>query len=77
MIEHLERVVQRTLELVGGGLPALTIGTVILLVASACLALSLYKFDRESCLVALADARRGLSRGWGWILVALALLLQV
>lgn len=77
MIEHLERIVHRLLELVGGWMCALAMVVVLALAASAFLCLNLYKFDRNSCLNTLYRVRWALTRGWGWMLTAALLLLQV
>lgn len=77
MIQHLELVIHRLLELVGGWMCALAMTVVLALACSAFLCLNLYKFDRESCLGVLRRLGRVLSKGWGWGLMAGLLLLQV
>lgn len=77
MLAHLEMVLHRLLELVGGWLCALAITLVVTLAALAFLSLHLYKLDRSSCLSLLQRLWRQLHRGWGWILAAAALLVQV
>lgn len=77
MIQHLELVIHRLLELVGGWMCALAMTVVLALACTAFLCLNLYKFDRESCLSALRKTRGFLARGWGWALMAGLLLLQV
>ena len=77
MLTHLEMVLHRLLEMVGGWLCALAITMVVALAALAFLSLNLYKFDRASCISVLQRLSRQLQRGWGWILAAAALLVQV
>ncbi|MFN8612279.1 MAG: hypothetical protein U0931_32335 [Vulcanimicrobiota bacterium] len=77
MIEHLELVMHRLLELVGGWMCALAMTVVLALACLAFLLLNLYKFDRDSCRGALSYLRRASRRSWGWALTAGLLLLQV
>ena len=77
MIEHLEFVVHRLLELVGGWMCALAITVVLALAALSFLLLNLFKFDRDSCRVAMNRISARFSSSWGWLLTAALLLLQV
>ena len=77
MIEHLELVVHRLLELVGGWMCALAMTVVLALACLAFLMLNLYKFDRDSCRGAMGALQRVTRRSWGWLLTAGLLLLQV
>lgn len=77
MITHLEMVMNRLLELVGGWMCAVAIALVVALAAIAFLALNLYKFDRDSCVHALRRLNSALRGGWAWILASLVLLLEL
>ncbi|MBS2036388.1 hypothetical protein JST97_15465 [bacterium] len=77
MIEHLEFVVHRLLELIGGWMCALAMTVVLSLACLAFLLLNLYKFDRDSCRSALYSLQTVGRRSWGWLLTAGLLLLQV
>ncbi len=77
MIRHVELVVHELLNLVGGWMCALAMTSVVALAALAFLGLNLFKFDRESFAYVLRRLGGALSRGWGWMLVAGVLLLQL
>ncbi|MBN9415416.1 hypothetical protein ABS71_22570 [bacterium SCN 62-11] len=77
MIEHLEFVVHRLLELVGGWMCALAMTVVLALAALAFLLLNLFKFDRDSCRSAMRKISRTMHGSWGWLLTAALLLLQI
>lgn len=77
MIEHLEFVVHRLLELVGGWMCALAMTVVLALAALAFLLLNLFKFDRDSCRGAIRKLSATMRGSWGWLLTAALLLLQV
>lgn len=77
MIEHLEFVVHRLLELVGGWMCALAMTVVLALAALAFLLLNLFKFDRDSCRSAMHKISRTIMGSWGWLLTAGLLLLQI
>lgn len=77
MIRHVELIVHELLNLVGGWLCALAMTTVVALAALAFLGLSLFKFDRESFSYALRRLSVALSRGWGWMLFAGVVLVQL
>ncbi len=77
MIHTLERVIERVLELVGGWMFGLAMTLVAAIAVAAFLGLSLYKFDRESCLRAMRRVGETVRRGWAWALVAVLLLIQM
>ncbi len=77
MIEHLEFVVHRLLELVGGWMCALAMTVVLALAALAFLLLNLFKFDRDSCRDAMQRISKAIRGSWGWLLTAGLLLLQI
>src|ERR1019366_1794072 len=70
-------IVHRILELIGGWLVGFAMTVVVCLAVTAFLGLNLFKFDRDSFLAALRRISTTMGRGWGWILAAIALLLQV
>lgn len=77
MIEHLEFVVHRLLEMLGGWMCALAMTVVLALAALAFLLLNLFKFDRDSCRAAMLKISKTMRGSWGWLLTAALLLLQV
>jgi len=77
LIRHVELIVHELLSLVGGWTCALAMTTVVALAALAFLGLSLFKFDRESFSYAVRRLSATLSRGWGWMLVAAVVLVQL
>jgi hypothetical protein len=77
LISHLEFVIHRLLEMVGGWIFAAGITLVVAMAATAFLALNLYKFDKESCLHALRKLHSTLKGGWAWILASIVLLLEL
>lgn len=77
MIEHLEFVVHRLLELVGGWMCALAMTVVLALAALAFLLLNLFKFDRDSCRSAIHRLSHLMRGSWGWLLTGGLLLLQI
>jgi len=77
MLQQLESIIQFLLSLVGAWCCALGMTVVLALAASAFLLLNLYKFDRGSCHATLRTVGGTLTRGWGWILMAALLLLEV
>ena len=77
MIEHLEFVIHRLLELVGGWMCALAMTVVLALAALAFLLLNLFKFDRDSCRTAMGRISQTMRGSWGWLLTAGLLLLQI
>lgn len=55
----------------------LAIAVLFALAVGAVLSLSLYKFDRDSCLLALRRIAKTVGKGWGWMLAGVVLLMQV
>lgn len=77
MLAHLEFVMHRLLEMMGGWLCALAMTSAVAAALLALLALNLFKFDRDSFSRAARRAGDGFRGGRGWLLAGLALLLQL
>lgn len=77
MIMHVEMVVHRLLELVGGWIFALGISLLVVLAAAAFLGLNLFKFDRTSFNAAARAFASWLRGAWAWMLAGALLLICV